>query len=137
MFLPTHSDIDLYLTETYDFDNSEHLPCDIISASISSDNYGVAKRSLQAYMNTDNYPEFPLIITSAGNGTNSFTQEAWEFVREYGTLFWDEVVRIKGWKPDDAGNFTQEQYAWYKPGMCRQLMPFRIRIILVMQKTIL
>ena len=115
-FFPTHSDIDLYLTETYDFDNSEHLPCDIISASISSDNYGVAKRSLQAYMNTDNYPEFPLIITSAGNGTNSFTQEAWEFVREYGTLFWDEVVRIKGWKPDDAGNFTQEQYAWYKPG---------------------
>ena len=38
-FFPTHSDIDLYLTETYDFDNSEHLPCDIISASISSDNY--------------------------------------------------------------------------------------------------
>lgn len=115
-FFPTHEDIDLYLTETYDFDNSEHLPCDIISASISTDNYGTAERSLQAYMNTDNYPEFPLIITSAGNGSNMFTQEAWDLVQEIGTLNWDDIVEYFGWVPDAAGNFTPEQLAWYKPG---------------------
>lgn len=115
-FFPTHEDIDLYLTETYDFDNSEHLPCDIISASISSDNYEVAKRSLQQYMNTDNYPEFPLVITSAGNGTNMFTQEAWDLVQKIGTLYWDDLVEYFGWVPDAAGNFTEEQLAWYKPG---------------------
>lgn len=115
-FFPTHMDIDLHLTETYDFDNSEHLPCDIISASISSDNYGVAKRAMQTYMNTDNYPEFPLIITSAGNGTNTFTQEAWDLVQEIGTLSWEELVKYFGWVPDAAGQFTPEQTAWYKPG---------------------
>lgn len=115
-FFPIHKDIDLYLTEDYGFDNSEHRACNIISASISTDNYKVAQGSLQAYMNTDNYPEFPLIITSAGNGTNYFTQEAWDLVQEIGTLHWDDLVEHFGWKPDDAGNFEPWQTAWFKPG---------------------
>lgn len=67
-------------------------------------------------LDEEKFPEFPLVITSAGNGTNTFTQEAWDFCLEYGTLNWDDIVEIKGWEPDENGQWSPEQSAWYKPG---------------------
>lgn len=115
-FFPTHPDIELYLTETYDDPNPDYLPCDIFSASTSGDDLAGAKRDLEKMLDKTKFPEFPLVITSAGNGSNTFTQEAWDFCMEHGTLNWDKVVEIKDWEPDENGNWSPEQAAWYKPG---------------------
>lgn len=115
-FFPTHSDIDLYLTETYDDPNPEYRPCDIFSSSTSGDNLERSRINFKKMLDKERFPEFPLVITSAGNGTNTFTQEAWDFCLEYGSLNWDDIVEIKGWEPDENGQWSPEQAAWYKPG---------------------
>lgn len=115
-FFPTHPDIDLYLTETYADPNPENAPCDILSASTSGFNLEGARKNFKIMMDKNKFPEFPLVITSAGNGTNMFTQEAWDFCLEYGTLEWNDIVRIKGWEPGEDGKWNDEQAAWYKPG---------------------
>lgn len=115
-FFPLHDDIDLYLTETYEDPNPENRPCSILSASTSGDNLAISRRNFKKMLDKEKFPHFPLVITSAGNATATFTQEAWDFCLEYGTLSWDDIVRIKGWSPDENGNWTPEQQAWYKPG---------------------
>lgn len=115
-FFPVHPDIDLYLTETYADPNPENAPCDILSASTSGFNLEGARKNFKIMMDKNKFPEFPLVITSAGNGTNMFTQEAWDFCLEYGTLEWDDIVRIKGWEIGEDGRWSDEQAAWYKPG---------------------
>ena len=49
-----------------------------------------------------------------GNGTNTFTQEAWDLCLEIGNLVWEELIEYFGWNPN--GPFTAEQQAWFKPG---------------------
>lgn len=110
---PPHEDIVLDITESYDTKDLEGRECDMVNYSVSQHWLDLAKA------NMDNYEEifgndFPLIVTSAGNGTNTFTQEAWDICLETGNLVWEELIEYFGWNPD--GPFTPEQQAWFKPG---------------------
>jgi len=112
---PKHSDIKLHITESYDIYNPNKVPCDIVNTSFSSFGLNSAKANLDKFENTEDFPNFPLIITSAGNGSNMFTQDAWDLCLQLGGLSWvDHLLPHFGWDPE--GPFTPEQSAWYKPG---------------------
>ena len=112
---PTHEDIVLHVTESYDEYNPNNVPCDIANTSFSVYYMWVAKNNLAKFEDKNKFPNFPLVITSAGNGTNMFKQEMWDACLEWGGLSWeDHVLPHWGWDPD--GPFTAEQSAWFKPG---------------------
>lgn len=112
---PTHPNIKLHITGSYDEYNPNFVPCDIVSASFSVFGLGSARNNLAKYEDEDSFPNFPLVISSAGNGVNTFTQYAWDKCLEWGGLSWnDQVLPNTGWNPD--GPFTPEQMAMYKPG---------------------
>ena len=110
---PTHADIILDITESYDTKDLAGRECDMV-------NYSVSQHWLHtASMTVDTYEEifgddFPLIVTSAGNGTNTFTQEAWDVCLVMGNLVCEEVIGHFGLNPN--GPFTPEQQMWYIPG---------------------
>ncbi len=112
---PTHEDIVLHITESYDEYNPDNVPCDIVNASFSFFSLESARNNLAKFEDKEKFPKFPLVITSAGNGTNMFTQDAWDLCLEIGGLSWeDDILPYFGWDPE--GPFTSEQSAWYKPG---------------------
>lgn len=112
-FFPLHKDIELAITESYDVKDLNGRECDMVNVSLSQSWMHTSKLTLDSYENA--FPEdFPLIVTSAGNGTNTFTQEAWDVCQEIGCLVWEDVIKHFGWNPN--GPFTPEQQAWYKPG---------------------
>lgn len=115
-FFPPHNDIIYHLTETYDDPNPEYWPCDIISASTSGTILKYVRIGFKRYLNKEKFPAFPLVITSAGNGTNMFTQEAWDLCLEIGSIDWKDIVNYFGWTPDGNGQYTEEQAKWYKCG---------------------
>lgn len=110
---PPHEDIVFAITESYDVKDLNGMECDMVNVSLSQSWMHTSKLTLDSY--EEAFPEdFPLIVTSAGNGTNTFTQEAWDLCQEIGTLVWEELIKYFGWNPD--GPFTPEQQAWFKPG---------------------
>ena len=114
-FFPTHADIKLHITENYDDFNPNQVSCDIVNASTSVFSLDAARRNLEQFEDRVKFPKFPLVITSAGNGSNTFTQEAWDLCLELGGLSWeDHILPHFGWDPE--GPFTAGQMAFYKPG---------------------
>lgn len=89
-FFPTHADIKLHITENYDDFNPNQVSCDIVNASTSVFSLDAARRNLEQFEDRVKFPKFPLVITSAGNGSNTFTQEAWDPVSRIG---WFELGR--------------------------------------------
>lgn len=112
---PTHEDIVLHITESYGEFNPENVPCDITNMSTSGFQLYLGKRNIEKYEDKEKFPKFPLVITSAGNGSNMFQQQMWDSCLVWGGLSWEnDVLPHFGWNPD--GPFTPEQSAWYKPG---------------------
>ncbi len=113
-FFPPHEDIVFDITQSYDNEDLKGRECDMVNYSVSQSWYHTASLHLDAYERIFSDEDFPLIVTSAGNGTNIFTQEMWDWCREHGNLVWEEIIKEKGWNPD--GPFTPAQKAWFKPG---------------------
>lgn len=112
---PIHKDIILNITESYDDFNPNYVACDIVNTSFSVFHLDAAKDNLAKFEDKEKFPEFPLVITSAGNGTNMFEQVMWDSCMVWGGLSWeDHVLPNMGWNPD--GPFTEDQSMWFKPG---------------------
>lgn len=112
---PKHPDIQLHITESYDDYNPENVPCDIVNMSLSTYHLSSAREHLERFEDKEKFPEFPLVVTSAGNGHNTFTAEAWNLCLELGGLSWaDHILPHFGWDPE--GPFTPEQLLWSEPG---------------------
>lgn len=110
---PTHEDIVLSITEDYGSYNPDNIHCDLFNVSLSQSWLHTAKLTVDAY--EEAFPDhFPLIITSAGNGTNTFTQAAWDLCQEIGCLVWEDIMEHFGWDPNVPA--TPAQQLWYKPG---------------------
>ena len=115
VFFPTHPDIKIYVTErvTDANPNPEKIPCDILNLSSSTYYMTSAKQGVEAYANTNFFPHYPLVITSAGNYTTTFEQEMWDSCQIWGGIHWnDHVLPHMGWKEP----YTEEQLAWGFPG---------------------
>ena len=112
-FFPPHKDIVLDITESYDTDDLAGRECDMVNYSVSQSWLETAALTMDSYEEIFG-DDFPLIVTSAGNGTNTFTQEAWDLCLEIGNLVWEKLIEYFGWNPN--GPFTVEQQAWFKPG---------------------
>ena len=114
-FFPTHPDIKINVTESYDDFNPNKVPCDIVNSSFSVFHMSSARKNIEKYEDKEKFPKFPLVITSAGNGRNMFTVKAWKLCQALGGLSWeDHILPHYGWDPE--GEFTDEQLELYKPG---------------------
>lgn len=113
-FFPPHEDIVYDITQSYDANDLAGRECDMVNYSVSQFWYHTAALHLDTYEEIFSDEDFPLIVTSAGNGTNTFTQEMWDWCIEHGNLVWEEIIEEKGWNPN--GPWTAEQQAWFKPG---------------------
>lgn len=113
-FFPPHEDIVLDITESYDAADLADRECDMVNYSVSQSWFHTAALTVDTYEEIFSDEDFPLIVTSAGNGTNTFTQAAWDLCQEIGCLVWEDIIEHFGWNPN--GPFTPEQQSWYQPG---------------------
>ena len=119
VLFPVHPDIKINVTDTISTTepNPQHVPCDIVNCSFSSYHLDLAKERLFSYENTDYFSKYPLVITSAGNGTTDIEPQMWDSCLVWGGLSWeDHVLPNMGWKPGPYGTYTEEQYNWFNPG---------------------
>ena len=96
-----HEDIKYHVSENYDDFNPNKRPADIVNASFGSHHISNAKNNLAQFLTKEKFPEFPLVVTSAGNTTNTCTQEAYAFAKEHGGLSWfDHLAPHFGCNPN-------------------------------------
>ena len=98
-------DIEYHTTNSYDDFNPELIRADIVNRSFSVFDIQSSKETIEQFLDPNKFPEFPLVINSAGNGVNTCTKFAYDFGLEQGGLSWLlDIAPHYGCDPNESIN---------------------------------
>lgn len=98
-------DIEYHVTNSYDDFNPELIRADIVNRSFSVFDIQSSKETIEQFLDPNKFPEFPLVINSAGNGANTCSQFAYDFALEQGGISWlQNIAPHYGCDPNGNGD---------------------------------
>lgn len=112
IFTKLHEDINVHITESVDDFNPNNIEADIINQSSSVYHWSSAIQNYAQFKTK--FKKFPLVISSAGNQSTIFSQQAWDLSKELGGLSWyDHIVP---YFTNVMGGITNEAYELSQAG---------------------